>query len=133
VDASRTALYVQNVKPRDFQPCAPFILEGRPHLDNTGHFLMIRKPGEAGELSEHLLRHNKGGRPAVTNKDDKLRRAVEMRREGVSFREIEKTIGVPRSNVARWLKGNDDRDASQTVPIVGQFRDNAEPDGETPN
>jgi hypothetical protein len=133
VDASRTALYVQNVKPRDFQPCAPFILEGRPHLDNTGHFLMIHKPGEAGELSKHLVQRNKGGRPAGTNKDDKLRRAVEMRREGVSFREIEKTIGVPRSNVARWLKGNDDRDASQTVPIVGQFRDNAEPDGETPN
>lgn len=133
VDASRTALYVQNVKPRDFQPCAPFILEGRPHLDNTGHFLMIHKPGEAGELSKHLVQRNKGGRPAGTNKDDKLRRAVEMRREGVSFREIEKTIRVPRSNVARWLKENDDRDASQTVPIVGQFRDNAEPDGETPN
>jgi hypothetical protein len=41
VDGSRTALYVQNVKPRDFQPCSPFIIEGRPHLDNTGHFFMI--------------------------------------------------------------------------------------------
>ena len=133
VDASRTALYVQNVKPRDFQPCAPFILEGRPHLDNTGHFLMTHKPGEAGELSKHLVQRNKGGRPAVTNKDDKLRRAVEMRSEGVSFREIEKTIGVPRSNVARWLKGNANRDTPETVPQVGQFRDNAEPDGETPN
>jgi hypothetical protein len=133
VDASRTALYMQNVKPRDFQPCAPFILEGRPHLDNTGHFLMTHKPGEAGELSKHLVQRNKGGRPAATNKDDKLRRAVEMRLEGVSFREIEKTIGVPRSNVARWLKGNANRDTPETVPQVGQFRDNAEPDGETPN
>ena len=132
VDAAGTVLYVQNVKPRDFQPCAPFILEGRPHLDNTGHFRMIHQPGEAGELSEHLLRRNKGGRPVGPDKNDKLRQAVEMRREGASLREIEKTIGASKSKVARWLK-NADRDASQTVPIVGQFRDNAEPDGETPN
>lgn len=129
VDAARTALYVQNVKPRDFQPCQPFLLEGRPHLDATGQFLMIRKPGEAGELSEHLLRPNKGGTPVGA---DKMRQAAEMRRQGASLREIEKTIGVSKSKVDRWLK-NVERDASQTVPIVGQFRDTAEPDRETPH
>jgi len=130
VDASRTALYVQNVKPRDFQPCAPFIIEGRPHLDNTGHFLMIHKPGEAGELSEHLLRHNQGGRPAVTDKHNKVRQAVEMRREGISLRDIAKAVGVGKTTVERWLL---DYDASQKCPTAGQFRDAAVPDGETLN
>jgi hypothetical protein len=111
VDAARTTLYVQNVKPRDFQPCPPFLLEGRPHLDATGNFFMIRKPGEAGELSEHLPRHNKGGRPVGPVKNDKLRQAAEMRREGASFREIEKIIGMSKSEVARCLKMTD-RDAS---------------------
>jgi hypothetical protein len=132
IDAARNQLYIQNVKPRDFEPCAQFIVEGRPHLDNTGHFLMTHKPGETGELSEHLPRRNKGGRPAATDKNDKMSRAAEMRRRGVSLREIGKTIGVPKSNIDRWLRGAD-HDASQSIPGVGQFRDKAEPDGETPN
>jgi hypothetical protein len=133
VDADRNTLYVQNVKPRDFQPCLPFLLEGRPHLDNTGRFLMTHKPGEAGELSEHLPRRNKGGRPAVIDKDDKLSQAVALRAKRVSIRAIADKIGVPKfpkSTVERWLF---DYDASQKCPTVGQFWDKAEPDGETPN
>jgi DnaB-like helicase N terminal domain/AAA domain/Homeodomain-like domain len=130
IDGARNQLYIQNVKPRDFQPCAPFILEGRPHLDSTGQFKILQEPGEAGELSEHLPRRNKGGRPAVADKDAKMFQAVEMRRKGSSVREIAKTVGVPRSTVDRWLF---DYDASQKCPTVGQFRDKSEPDGETPN
>lgn len=132
VDGARTALYVQNVKPRDFQPCQPFLLEGRPHLDNTGCFLMTHRPGEAGELNDHLPRRNRGGRPAVTDNEAKVRQAVKMRREGASVREIGKIIGVPKSNIDRWLR-DVDYDASQSVPVVGRFRDCAEPDGETQN
>jgi hypothetical protein len=132
VNAERNALYVQNVKPRDFQPCQPFLLEGRPHLDKTGHFLMIHKPGEAGELSEHLPRRSEGVRPAVTDKNDKVRQAVEMRQKGIGLREIAKTVEVSKSTVDRWLR-NDNHDASQSVPSAGQFRDKAEPDGEAPH
>jgi hypothetical protein len=128
VDPDRNALYVQNVKPRDFQPCLPFLLEGRPHLDNTGRFLMTHKPGEARELREYLTRRNRGGRPALTDKDDKVRQAVEMKREGASIRKIAETIGVSKSTADRLLL---DRDVSQKRPTAGQFRDKAEPDGET--
>jgi DNA invertase Pin-like site-specific DNA recombinase len=91
---------------------------------------MIDKPGEAGELSEHLLRHNQGGRPAVTDKHNKVRQAVEMRREGISLREIAKAVRVSKTTVERWLF---DYDASQRCPAAGQFRDAAVPDGEAPN
>jgi hypothetical protein len=132
VDAACTTLYVQNVKPRDFQPCSPFIVEGRPHLDNTGNFLMIKKPGEAGELSDHLPRRNQGSRPVITDQNDKLHQAAAMRRGGTSLRAIERAIGIPKSSLARQLK-QADYDASHSVPSVGQLRDGAEPDGETPN
>jgi len=130
VDAARNQLYVQNVKPRDFQPCLPFLLEGRPHLDNTGHFLMTHKPGEAGELSDHLPRRKKGGRPAATDKDDKVFRAIELRAKGLSFDEISTAIGVGKTTVHRWLIG---KDSFQNRSTAEQFRNKAEPDGETPN
>lgn len=132
VDSDRNTLYVQNVKPRDFQPCPPFLLEGRPHLDNTGNFRVTHKPGEAGELREYLPRRNKGGRPAMPDKRDKVVQAAAMRRGGASLREIQEAIGVPKSSVARLLM-EANREQSQTVPILGQFRDNTEPDEETPN
>jgi hypothetical protein len=130
IDPVRNRLYVQNVKPRDFQPCAPFILEGRPHLDGAGRFLMTHRPGDAGELSQHLPRHKGGGRPATSGRTEKLASAVAMRADGVSLREIEKKINVPKSTLGKWLL---EHDASQKRPTVGQFRDNADPDGETPN
>jgi hypothetical protein len=45
VDGARTALYVQNLKPRDFQPCQPFLLEGRPHLGQVGAVLYDPQAG----------------------------------------------------------------------------------------
>jgi hypothetical protein len=128
IDAARNQLYIQNIKPRDFQPCEPFILEGRPHLDIDAQFRMIAGPGEAGELSEHLPRRNKGGRPAVADKDDKVFQAVELRSKGLSLRQIAQKIEVPKSTVDDWLFHYD---VSQKCPTVGQFVDKAEPDGET--
>jgi hypothetical protein len=42
-----TELYIKNVKPRDFEPCQPFSLTGRPYLDETGDFKMSSAPGLA--------------------------------------------------------------------------------------
>lgn len=91
---------------------------------------MTHKPGEAGELSQHLPRRNKGGRPIVNDKDDKVFQAVELRGKRIGLRQIAKALGVGKSTVERWLH---DYDASQKCPTVGQFRDSAEPDGETLN
>lgn len=107
VDAGRTALYVQNVKPRDFQPCHPFLLEGRPHLDNTGHFLMTHKPGHARELCEYLPQRSQGGRPATKGKKELLRRAVEMRAAQESERKIAEKLGIARSTLQGWLSEYD--------------------------
>src|SRR5437879_9068646 len=64
IDAEKNRIYVQNVKPRDFLPCDPFIIQGRSSLDETGYFDLTTPPGFAGELSDHISR-DKGGRPAI--------------------------------------------------------------------
>jgi len=103
IDADSNRLFVQNIKGRDFQPCQPFILEGRPHLDNTGNFHMTHEPGEAGNLCDYLADRGKGGRPITPSKDEKLAKAVELRRQGLGAPRIAKAIGVAVSTVQKWL------------------------------
>ena len=101
IDAPRNRIYVQNVKPRDFQPCEPFIIEGRPHLDQTGHFAMTEPPGFAGELQSHL--GAKAGRPPITDREDKRRAAADMKAHGMSLREIGRRLGIGKSTVSDLL------------------------------
>jgi hypothetical protein len=49
VDQESTRLYIQNLKPRDFEPVGAFTLEGR----HAGDFKMIDQPGMAGALKDH--------------------------------------------------------------------------------
>jgi hypothetical protein len=100
IDPVRNRVYVQNVKPRDFQPCEPFIIEGRPHIDQTGHFAMTHLPGFAGELQAHIA---KRGAPTLPNRDAAQRQAIEMKAHGLSTRAIAKELGVSKSTVARLL------------------------------
>ena len=42
IDASKnlTRLYVSNVKPRDFEPADPFVIQGKPYIDELGDFVV---------------------------------------------------------------------------------------------
>lgn len=126
IDAERNRIYVQNVKPRDFQPCAPFVIEGRPHLDNTGHFKMLEPPGTAEELKIYL--RNKGGRPSMSDKDAKIEQALALRAEGKSLRDIGKILGVSHTQVDRWLF---EHDSSVTKPCDSFVTQPRKRDGET--
>lgn len=100
IDADRNRIWVENCKPRDFQPCQPFILEGRPHIDHTGNFKMTAAPGTAGELKDHM-KHT--GRPETSGKADKLRQCLELRAEGKSTRDIADALGIGKTTVGKWL------------------------------
>ncbi len=52
VDPIQNIVHVENVKPRDFQPCGPFQLIARPFIDQTGDFRLFKGPGECGRLDE---------------------------------------------------------------------------------
>ncbi len=128
VDAAHNRIFVQNCKARDFEPCLPFLLEGRPHLDTNGQFLMLHAPGETEELRSYL--RLKGGRPAMDDKAAKVSQAVTLRAKGNSLRDIAEKLGASKSGVAKWLF---DYDLSTKVSTVDGFVDKAEPDGETLN
>src|SRR6266566_1362247 len=108
IDAEHNRIYVQNVKPRDFQPCEPFIIQARPSLDQTGYFEMPQPPGFAGELSDHVSGDKKAGRPLTAGKDDKLAQAWRMKTEGMSVRAIAAKLGVSPTTVFRWLEKDEE-------------------------
>ena len=54
LDKQRNVLHIENVKPRDFQPCGPFQIIGKPYIDQDGDFRMHKKPGDCGTLAQEL-------------------------------------------------------------------------------
>jgi hypothetical protein len=102
IDATTNSIYIQNVKARDFHPCEPFIVQGRPSLDESGYFELTHPPRFAGSLSDHRGRVN-GGRPEMENKDEKIAEARRLKQEGFSYRDIAKKLEVSVGMVSSWL------------------------------
>jgi hypothetical protein len=99
LDRDRNIVYVQNCKPRDFEPCGPFQLVGRPHIDNEGDFHMHKRPGESGYLQDELnLGRDKGGARPETRQERSKR--VEIVRGWLK----EKTPHLTRNDVVLWFR-----------------------------
>jgi hypothetical protein len=64
IDLAANIVHVENIKPRDFEPCAPFQLIGRPHISKEGGFHLHRR--NCGPLADYLDVGKKkgGGAPA---------------------------------------------------------------------
>jgi len=105
IDEETNSIYVQNVKPRDFEPCKAFVIKGRPHLDDSGEFVMSNPPGTAGGLRDHL--HSRGGRPETPGKAEKVQQVVSMRAQGASLSQMAKAAGVSIACVRKWLDAHD--------------------------
>jgi hypothetical protein len=103
IDSDRNRIYVQNVKSRDFEPCAPFVIEGRPHLDKIGDFLMVEPPGTAMEMKRYMA--GRMGAPLMPGHREKTGQAVSMKAQGMSLREIAGRLGVSKSWVEKCVKG----------------------------
>jgi hypothetical protein len=79
LDAEQNIIHVENLKPRDFQPCGPFQLIGRPYINETGDFSLHKRPGECGTLmDEQEPARDQGGAP-VESRIERNRR-IEMTR-----------------------------------------------------
>jgi DNA-binding CsgD family transcriptional regulator len=98
IDATTNQIYIANVKPRDFQPCEPFIIQGRPSLDQTGYFEMTAPPGFAGHLSDHAANV---GRPAIAS--DKREEAERLYAQNKSYRQISQALGISVGTISKWL------------------------------
>jgi hypothetical protein len=93
LDEAQNIIHVENIKPRDFQPCGPFQIIGRPCIDESGDFQLLKPPGECGKLAEEQeTERDRGGAPEE------------------SRRERERRIGMVRE----WL----DEDSNQTAEAL---------------
>jgi hypothetical protein len=115
IDAVHNRIFVQNCKARDFEPCEPFIIEGRPHLDQSGQFQMHTKPGETEPLSDYL--QNKGGRPVAPDRAEQIALAASLRQQGLSNREIARRMKLGKDTVRRML---DEYDIGNHGPEGGE-------------
>jgi hypothetical protein len=104
IDPAENSIWVQNVKPRDFQPCEPFIIKGRPSINESGYFELTHPPGFAGSLSEHKSADRKSGRPPIQETNDKVAEAFRLKEQGLSYRDIAGKLGVSKSTVSNWFK-----------------------------
>jgi hypothetical protein len=100
IDAASNRIFVQNVKARDFSPCEPFIIQGRPSIDESGYFELLNPPGFAGRLTEN---NHQVGRPETAGKREKVLLAMHMKREGASYREIARACGVSKDTAKKWI------------------------------
>ncbi len=113
IDLKQNRIYMQNLKPRDFDYCEPFILTGRPYIDDAMDFIMTTKPGEAGELADKLPKRSesKRGAKVTSERQAQKRQAIELSRQGKSLREIEALLkeqygdeGAKHSTISNWIK-----------------------------
>jgi hypothetical protein len=103
IDATSNRIFMQNVKARDFMACEPFILQGRPSLDQSGYFELTHPPGFAGTLEDHKSGR---GRPEIPNKESKTAEALRMKNEGASYRDISKALGISTGTVSNLFKNS---------------------------
>jgi hypothetical protein len=82
VDSARVKLKVTNVKGRDSSLVPPFFIQGRPCIDSTGDFGLVREGAEEGV--------------------DRL--VAEIKKNpAIKVRDLEALTGTPRSSVSRTL------------------------------
>ena len=92
---------MQNVKARDFCPCKPFVIQGRPSIDASGYFELTEPPGFAGELSDNKPQ---AGRPESSDKAEKIAQIKRMLVEGKSYEEIASALSISKGTISKWLK-----------------------------
>jgi hypothetical protein len=63
IDRDLNIIHVSNIKARDFARCGDFQLIGRPHIDESGGFVVHRRPENCGQLGEYIERRSRGGAP----------------------------------------------------------------------
>ena len=91
-----TRVYVECVKPRDLPAADPFIVQGRPYIDDTGNLAVIASDAQVGDVMD-----------AETISDTAANRAEKLVRENreISKSGIAKAVGISRNRIEEVLAG----------------------------
>jgi hypothetical protein len=96
-----TRLYVSCVKPRDFEPAEPFVIQGKPYIDERGDFIVLTEQDAPVENVAGRALQIIGANP--TTSKSKLGKTLGVHRHkldeilasvGWRYRETSKTTGI---------------------------------------
>jgi len=93
-DKSKTLIQVQCVKARDFDARLPFQLQGKPYINRSGDFKLVKLPGECHSIQ--------GEKRVVRNEtaEAEITKIMRLLRQGKSQRDIEGQLGVSHNSDA---------------------------------
>lgn len=95
-----TRLFLQCVEPRDMEPADPFVIQGRPHIDEKGDFVVLGEEFEKDEPTP--TKENDERVLSILNADPKVGIREVMRRTGYGHDRIER---IARDNNYEKLNG----------------------------
>ena len=115
IDEKLNQVIVKNCKPRDFQPCEPFIIQGRPFINETGTFRVVAQDvpfdGKAHQYNA-ILFTNEMQTVLETydlEKQKKLVTALTDHQKGFPNTAIAKKLDVSHTTIAKWLAEFDEK------------------------
>jgi hypothetical protein len=126
VDKETTEIHIESLGQRDDDEyLAPFRVQGRPHIDDTGNFKLTAKPGEAGAYSEHKRSMSSIGK-SDPQKAEKLNFILKLQTEGITKLEalaaaVNEQFGSDhnKSTMSKWIseaKKTQAKNAEQLAP-----------------
>jgi Bifunctional DNA primase/polymerase, N-terminal/AAA domain len=100
VNREKNKIYVENLKPRDFQPREPFTIEGRPYIDQIGDFGNF---ADAEEFSTY-----KAGKRAENKKRRQTERdqVMGLLALGKTQVEIGEALKLSQPTISRLIRGD---------------------------
>jgi hypothetical protein len=81
LDDQTNSIYVANLKPRDQDPFAPFVIHGRPYINDTKDFAVVTKPGDCPSFAD-IRKTSHGGKQVAPENADKIAYVTELVRDG---------------------------------------------------
>ena len=109
VDEKLNQVIVKNVKPRDFVPCEPFVIQGRPFIDDTGTFRVVQTD-VMFDGQNHVYTNVEFSKEMTTvletydsEKQKKLMTALSERQKHTPKTVIAEKLGVSDTTVKNWL------------------------------
>ena len=97
IDKAANRIHVENLKCRDFEPCEPFRLEGRPWIEQEQSFRMIAQPGMVAPPKPPREK------TPAQNKADQLYLAVKaLKAQGLSDEDVAKQLDITDRTLRNW-------------------------------
>lgn len=105
LNRNTTTLHVECLKPRDFLPAPPFVLEGRPHINETHDFKyagLARPLIESAQAAKELAKE--AARDAVDTSSLAYKKACIMFAENQSQNGVAKELKIHKTTVSNYHK-----------------------------